>query len=59
MDTPKNGWVEVRDPYTGKLLCRFRRSRLLLEIKRGKVTTTVDLRQYNEEPEYDEQDSNK
>ena len=45
----KNGWVEVRDPYTKKLICSYRPKRLLLEYKRGKVTTIVDLRQYDEE----------
>ncbi len=42
-------WVEIRDPYTGKLLCRFKRDRLLLELKRGRVKTVVDLRQYEKE----------
>lgn len=41
-----NGWIEVRDPYTGKLLCRIKRNRLVLEIMRRKVRTLVDLRQY-------------
>jgi len=58
MDKEKNGWVEVRDPYTGKLLCRWKREGLLLEIKRGSVTTTVDLRHY-EEGQDDKQSSDK
>ena len=45
----KNDWIEVRDPYTGKLLFRLEKKRLLLEVKRGKVTTTVALRYYEEE----------
>ena len=43
----KNDWVEVRDPYTGKLICRYERDKMLLEYKKGKVTTMIDLRQYD------------
>lgn len=58
MDDENNGWVEVRDPYTGKLLCRFDKKKFLLEVRRGKVTTTVALRYY-EDKQNDKEDSDK
>ena len=46
-------WVEVRDPYTRKLICRFDPERLLLEYKQRKQKTIVDLRQYGKDEEDD------
>jgi len=47
-------WIEVRDPIDPKkLICRFRRDCLLLEIQRGGKKTIVDLRQYGKDEEDD------
>lgn len=48
-----NGWVEVRDPYTNKLICRYEKDKMLLEYKKGKVRSLIDLRQYDKEKKDD------
>jgi len=41
---PGGGFVPVREPQTGKLLCRVDPNRQLLEIVRRQRRTVVDLR---------------
>ena len=45
-DSLEKGWVDIRDPATGKLLARLKRGRHILEFKKGERRTMVDLRQY-------------
>ena len=40
---------EVREPGTGKLLCRLDVERQLLEIQRRGIKTLIDLTQYREQ----------
>lgn len=37
------GWLDVREPVTGKLLFRYDPERNLIEIQRRGVVTVVDL----------------
>lgn len=39
-------FIEIREPGTGKLLCRIDPVRQLLEIRRRGVVTVIDLRTY-------------
>jgi hypothetical protein len=49
--TDRPGWVEVRDPATGKLVLRYDPQRDLVETaRRGRVTVT-DLRRERERAE--------
>jgi len=50
-------WVDVREPYTKKLLFRYDPIRCIIEIQERKVKTVVDLTQY-EAPESAEKSDN-
>jgi hypothetical protein len=41
-----NGWRDVRDPRTGKLLFRFDPGRDLIHLKRGRIDVKIPLRRY-------------
>lgn len=41
-----DGWIEIRDPDTHRLICRYDPTRRLLEHKKSERRTIVDLRQY-------------
>lgn len=49
MRSDNNGWVDIRDPATNKLICRIDPERKLLEFKHKRHKTIVDLRQYRGE----------
>ncbi|MDH5507302.1 MAG: hypothetical protein OEZ02_08785 [Anaerolineae bacterium] len=40
------GFVDVRDPLTGKLLFRYDARRSLVDVKQGKAPVIVDLGEY-------------
>jgi hypothetical protein len=39
-------YIEIRDPHSGKLLCRYDPDRALLEFQHKHAKTIVDLTQY-------------
>ena len=41
-------WLEIREPGSGKLLCKYDPHRELLEFVRRRVRTIVDLKQYQD-----------
>jgi len=41
-------WLEIREPGSGKLLCKYDPERELLEIVRRRVRTIIDLKQYRD-----------
>lgn len=45
----KMGFIDVKEPHTGKMLFRFDPERNLVEIRRAKATLIVDLRPYREQ----------
>jgi hypothetical protein len=50
-------WIEIRDPDTHRLICRYDPTRRLLEHKKSKHRTIVDLRQYEGDEDDDDNGS--
>jgi len=46
--SPVPTWLEIREPGSGKLLCKYDPERELLEIVRRRVRTIIDLKQYRD-----------
>ena len=44
-------WIEIRQPGTNRLLCRYDPERQLVEIQVRRVQTVVDLTQYQTAPQ--------
>ena len=42
----QNTWVDIREPYTDKLLMRYDPARDIIEVQRRGIKTLVDLSQY-------------
>ena len=40
------GWVDIKDPHTGKLLLKFHPMRDIIEVQRRGIKTVVDLTSY-------------
>ena len=50
-------WVDIREPHTGRLLCRYDANRRIIEFQERKVKTVVDLTQYEAPESAKESDS--
>lgn len=40
------GWVDIKEPHTGKLLLKFHPLRDIIEVQRRGVKTVIDLTSY-------------
>ncbi len=42
------GWVDIKEPHTGKLLLKFHPLRDIIEVQRRGVKTVIDLTSYRD-----------
>lgn len=49
-------WIEIREPGSNKLLCKYDPARAILQFQRRQIKTIVELSQYQEGVAYEHTD---